>query len=123
MSVAVVVEPEVEEGVLLRLLAQYPVWVIETPANRAVCRRIWAVKDPGLAELTIYDVNNPADRLKNCLNVVGTVELHHPLDGVLILIGVADTEELITGFEGFGYAIERGLRYLSAKREVTRQTR
>ncbi len=106
-TVAIVVDPAFSD--LAKLLDEMPVWIVDTPTNRANVEKLWpSVKQrwPSIDRLTIYQVSDSRNRENNCLDEVDAVELHHPDATTLFLVGLENTPSLRAGFEELGYGIE-----------------
>ncbi|HET6977665.1 MAG TPA: hypothetical protein VFI24_15145 [Pyrinomonadaceae bacterium] len=113
-KVALVLDPDY--GAKLTSLAEAAhVWVIDTPANRAVTSKN-RTYDCGSGITTFKSADN-ASRLKSCLNILPMIDLHHgrhscnPPYSVLDVIGVplnANAKRAIKdlGFERFETTVE-----------------
>jgi hypothetical protein len=98
---------------LLRLPGCEPVWVIESPVNSAVAKRLW--KEPArpsrFGGITTFkgSAGSPADVF---LNELGTIDLHHgqhsasPPYSVLEVIGCGASQEIRTALDEIGFKVE-----------------
>ena len=75
-NVAIVFTPDYSEQ-LQRLAFHTPVWIVETPENRAAAEEAWheAVEWPHIT-MTVFRSN------ETLRTVLAQVELHHEVDGV-----------------------------------------
>jgi hypothetical protein len=109
-TVGIVVDPAF--GDRLRALAdQMPVWVADTPANRAAAEAYWE-KDPGrppTAGVTIFRVAPGASPEAWCAEVLEIVLEHHgpfshdPPVTVLTIVGAQPVGELRTALTACGF--------------------
>ncbi len=87
------------------------VWVVDTPANLAAARTIWASRpDHGkLKSLTTFKVAAGTSAAERCLGELDTIDLHHgeysadPPYSELEVFGVALTEDVRRGFTDAGF--------------------
>jgi hypothetical protein len=100
-------------GERLSELAQTgPVWIVDTPLNRAAAQKVWAV-DPNRSHLdgvttftTTGEDSPPADTL---INELDTIDLHHGTYSadspytILEVIGAEMSERVKTGLSEFGF--------------------
>jgi hypothetical protein len=95
-------------GALGPLARRMPVWVVDSPANRAAVER----HEQGLeSEVTTFQ-DAPADSAEALfVEILETVELHHgtfsadPPCEILEVIGVAATERIRTALADIGFAV------------------
>ncbi len=73
-SVAIVLVPDFATEVEA-LVRQMPVWLIDTPPNRAAAERLWR-GSPAL-DLTLFSATAGESAEEVCAGIIGTVELHH----------------------------------------------
>jgi hypothetical protein len=110
-TVGIVVDPAF--GDHLGALAQrMPVWVVDTPANRATAEAHWRAH-PGASAatgLTTFRVDIEDRPERWCAEVLGTVVEHHgvyshdPPVTVLLIIGARPGPDLREALAGFGFA-------------------
>jgi len=90
-----------------------PVWIVNTPVNRAECERLWKSdshfdhRERGA--ITSYDIADPEDRLASLLGILPTLEDHHgdvidnhlrfPEGFALEVIGLTLTDEVIASLQ------------------------
>jgi hypothetical protein len=96
---------------LLELAQAGPVWIVDTPSNRATAHKVWAV-DPSRSHLygiTMFktgDDSSPEDIL---INELDTIDVHHgtysadPPYRVIEVIGAVLSERLRTELSQFGF--------------------
>ncbi|WP_142988453.1 hypothetical protein [Granulicella rosea] len=77
MTVAIVVDPHYSG--LKELTAEMPVWIIDTPFNRALAESSW---QPGqvadaFGGVTLYKVSSPDAAERNGIGILDMVDLHH----------------------------------------------
>ncbi len=96
---------------LTDLTQECPVWVVDTPVNRAVAQQIWGAEPnrghlQGITTFKFREDGSPEDILVNELD---TIDLHHgkysanPPYTVLDVIGAAITPRLRTELGQFGF--------------------
>lgn len=96
---------------LTDLTQEGPVWVVDTPVNRAVAQEIWGAEPnrghlQGITTFKFREDGSPEDILVNELD---TIDLHHgkysanPPYTVLDVIGAAITPRLRTELGQFGF--------------------
>jgi len=111
--VFVVLDPEYGER-LLELAQAGPVWIADTPPNRATAQKVWAVHPSRshLEGVTTFETGDGCSAEDILINNLDTIDLHHgthsadPLYTVLEVIGAVLSERLKTelaqlGFEDF----------------------
>jgi hypothetical protein len=108
--VTVVLDREYGER-LSQLIAQGPVWVVDTPTNRAVAQKIWSA-DPnrshldGITTFKTGSASSPEDAL---LCELDTIDLHHgvhsanPPYTVVEVIGTSISDRLRCELSQFGF--------------------
>jgi hypothetical protein len=101
-----------EFGERISALAQTgPVWIVDTPLNRAAAQKIWAVHPNhshlvGVTTFKAGDDSSPEDSL---INELDSVDLHHgthsadPPYTVLEVIGAEMIERVKTGLSELGF--------------------
>lgn len=88
-----------------------PVWIVDTPVNRATAQQVWAVYPSrshldGITTFKTSDDCSPEDTL---INELDTIDLHHgtysanPPYTVLEVIGAVLSERLKTELSQFGF--------------------
>jgi hypothetical protein len=106
--VTLVVDPNFGDR-LAELPSGAPVWIIESPANRAAAQRAWAALPTAthLDGVTIFR-GEESNALANCKGVLSAIEIHHgvhshvpPYSG-LDVIGVELTPELSAALAEYG---------------------
>ena len=124
-TVAIVVDPNFGDR-LGALAGQMPVWVADTPANRAAAEAYWQM-EPGRAHttgVTTFRVD-PEDAPEGwCSDVLGTVVEHHgvyshdPPVTALEIVGARPVAALRAALEAYGFgqvsAAEGGFRASAA---------
>jgi hypothetical protein len=108
--VFVVVDREYGER-LCELARTGPVWIVDTPNNRAAAQKIWSV-DPNRSHLdgvTTFKTGGDFSREDTLSNELDTIDLHHgtysanPPYTVLEVIGAVMSERLKTELSAFGF--------------------
>jgi hypothetical protein len=83
-KIDVVVEPDFG-GDLFVLARSHPVWIVDTPSNRASIDTIWHTgKDMNLYEVSRCRVENPIDRQGNLEMILGMLDDHHDSYGIIV---------------------------------------
>jgi hypothetical protein len=102
MYIAIVVDPNFR--FLKDIAVEMPVWILETPSNRARAEELWKDVKAGTATFDITTFkSDPSDPIEAALDKIETIELHHPdLTGIEI-IGVFATPQLKTSLSAAGY--------------------
>jgi hypothetical protein len=107
--VAVVLDPTFGDR-LGALAEDMPVWVADTPTNRAVAEQIWHDHKGGLrADVTTFRVSQHEAPEDWCKSIIGTVVEHHgeyshnPPVSVLQIIGAKPTEPLRDALAEYGF--------------------
>jgi hypothetical protein len=96
---------------LFELARAGPVWIVDTPSNRATAQKVWAVHPSrshldGVTTFKTGDDSSPEDTL---INELDTIDLHHgtysadPPYTVLEVIGAVLSERLKTELSQFGF--------------------
>ena len=75
-KIDVVVDPDFG-GDLFTLTGSHPVWIVDTPQNRAGNDTIWSAKEDGLYEVSRCQVYDPIDRQGNLVLILGVLDDHH----------------------------------------------
>jgi hypothetical protein len=107
--VAVVVDPAFGER-LRELPPGVPVWVADTPANRAAAQRLWRGRRERthLDGVTTFEVEPGRTPAEWCAAVLGQVDLHHgeyshaPPYAAVEVIGAEPTAELRAALAQYG---------------------
>ena len=117
-AVAIVVDPAFGDG-LAALAARLPVWVADTPPNRAAAERLWAAgPTPGagaagphaLYEVTTFRVTPGDAAAAWCADVLPAIMENHgeygsyPRAGVIEVGGAAPEPDLARALAGYGFA-------------------
>jgi hypothetical protein len=96
---------------LAELIALGPVWIVDSPVNRAVAEDMWA-KFPkrshlyGITTFKAAETDSPEEML---IGNLGTIDLHHgfhsadPPYTVLEVVGVRLTARIEAALAGFGF--------------------
>ena len=108
--VFVVVDREYGER-LSELARTGPVWVVDTPNNRAAAQKIWAVdaNRSHLNGVTTFKTGEDCSPEDTLINELDTIDLHHgtysanPPYTVLEVIGAVMSEGLKTELSQFGF--------------------
>ena len=108
-------------GRLVELFKSEAVWIVDTPANRAVAKKLWAdfPDRTHLNGVTLFD--SVSDSAEDCaINELGTIDLHHGIDSSdrpyagLQTVGVEPTPRLIAALALYGLTeitpVESGFR-------------
>jgi hypothetical protein len=77
-SVAIIVDPRYEDELHI-LSEQIPVWIVDTPPNRALAEEVWK-RSPNLvrsAGVTTFKVDLTETPAQWCAGILPTVDLHH----------------------------------------------
>jgi hypothetical protein len=125
-KVLVVVDAEFGSR-LAELPPDHPVWIVDTPANRAAAQQRWAERrnDTHLTGVTVFNTAAECSPEDNLLAQLGTIDLHHgsysadPPYTILEVIGTPLSERIRSelsqcGFDDFcssdvGFRALRGL--------------
>jgi hypothetical protein len=108
--VSVVVDREYGER-LSELARTGPVWIVDTPNNRAAAQKIWAVDNSRshLDGVTTFKTGNDCSCEDTLINELDTIDLHHgtysanPPYTVLDVVGAVMSERLKTELAKFGF--------------------
>jgi hypothetical protein len=108
--VFVVVDREYGER-LSELAPKEPVWIVDTPDNRAAAQKIWAAatERSHLQGVTTFKASEDCSREDTLINELGTIDLHHgaysadPPYTVLEVIGVVMSERVKVELSQFGF--------------------
>jgi len=108
--VFVVVDREYGER-LSDLARTDPVWIVDTPNNRAAAQKIWAVhaNRSHLDGVTTFKTGDDCSREDTLINELDTIDLHHgtysanPPYTVLEVIGVVMSERVKAELSEFGF--------------------
>ena len=128
-AVIIVLEPNAGD-ILESLSAIAPLWVVATDANKTTYTRLWTrCKDTDhrkVGSITDFKVKNVEQRLKNLLDVIPNVELHHALQegDVIEVVGINWSEDVITELQtnNFAPAGETNTGILARKVQATAST-
>lgn len=110
--VAVVLDPEYGHHLAV-LAGDKPVWIVDTPANRAAAESVWASKSTKTADLSVttFQVESGSSAEARLAGVVPTVDLHHgeysqnpPYVGIEVF-GARPTPEVRQVLREFGMGI------------------
>ncbi len=94
-----------------QLAREMPVWVVDTPVNRAAAEQLWR-EDPGRTKLegiTTFKVDLSGTPNDWCRDILQDVDLHHgelshdPPYGSVVVIGTGLSVELRAVFESYGF--------------------
>jgi hypothetical protein len=96
---------------LVALEARVPVWIVNTPENRAVAERIWRARPAeshlhGVTIFNDFDDRSPEDLL---LGELDTIDLHHgswsadPPYGIVEVLGATPTARVRTALRARGF--------------------
>jgi hypothetical protein len=108
--VFVVLDPEYGER-LSELARTGPVWIVDTPLNRATAQKVWAVHPSRghLDGVTTFKTGANCSAEDILINELDTIDLHHgtysadPPYTVLEVIGTVLSERLKTELSHFGF--------------------
>jgi hypothetical protein len=108
-TVAVVLETEFGES-LFEIAARMPVWIVDTPRNRAAAERHWAEHPelPHTLGVTTFKVDRAAPAEDWLADVLSSLDLHHgeyshdPPYGAIEVFGATLTMGLRGAFAEFG---------------------
>ncbi|HWW83709.1 MAG TPA: hypothetical protein VNZ26_08920 [Vicinamibacterales bacterium] len=98
---------------LLDLALRMPVWIVDTPANRASAETYWRT-NPGRSHtegVTTFKCELSCAPEEWCAGVLSDIDLHHgqyshvPPYSVVEVFGSSLTEKLRTAFNGYGFAV------------------
>jgi len=100
-SVAVVVDSNFAER-LFEIAAEMPVWIADTPANRAAAERLWApsAPQPSTQDVTTFAVDPAATPESWLVGILANLDLHHgeyshdPPYSAIEVYGVSLTPEI-----------------------------
>src|SRR5258707_5607422 len=88
-----------------------PVWVVDSPQNKAACKRLWHAHPTSdhreKGSVTCYNVTDADARLANLINVLPDLEEHHrEFSGVFTLevIGLKLTDSVIRTLRELGFS-------------------
>jgi len=109
-AVYVVVDPNFGEQ-LAALPAGVPVWIIDTPANKAVAVRLWKERPTPnhLTGITTYNVAKNASSEDNLINELEGIDLHHgryshtPPYTKIQVFGTSPSDRIRTALAKFGF--------------------
>jgi hypothetical protein len=88
-----------------------PVWIVDTPSNRAAAQKLWAAHPEGshLDGITTFKTSDNSSPEEILINELNTIDLHHgpysadPPYTVLEVIGAAISERVKTELSHFGF--------------------
>ena len=113
-QVGIVLDPNTRLQDLQVLLGQMPVWALDTPERKEALLQLneesgalWS-PDP---TFTVFAGFFPSDPVAEVLNVLLTVEEHHPGMRAARLLGVEQSERLKAELGELGYLPLRGSTY------------
>lgn len=109
-KVCVVVDREFGEQ-LATLALGVPVWIVDTPTNKAVAKRLWNERthEDSLTGITTFHFSESATPEDMAVSMLDTIELHHgrhsahPPFTVIEVLGTPLTESVKTGFSEYGF--------------------
>ena len=110
--VALVVDPVFGER-LFSIAERMPVWLVDTPKNRAAAEQHWA-SHPGQSHtdgVTTFKVDPDASPEDWCAGALSAVDLHHgrlshaPPYGAVEVFGATPTPALRAAFSSFGFYV------------------
>jgi len=109
-SVTVVLDRDFGDR-LLAIDATTPVWIVDTPLNRAATRKRWSERGTGshLHGVTMFKIFNSDSAEEIFLRELSTIDLHHgiysadPPYTILDVIGASLTERIKAKMEEFGF--------------------
>ncbi len=108
--VVVVLDPDYGER-LSQLAGQAPVWIVDTPKNRAEAQKIWAA-EPNRSHLdgvTTFKTNSDSSPEDVLIDELDTIDDHHGIHSanppytVVEVIGSSITDRLKSKFSQFGF--------------------
>ena len=108
-KVYVVVDPAFGEKLAL-LPPGSPIWIVDTPANKAVAKRLWSERPERshLDGITTFRVSSDSPE-ENLLGELATIDLHHgsyssdPPYNTLEVIGAAVSEKIKLAMGEYGF--------------------
>jgi len=109
VSVAIVVDPNFGER-LVSLVTQMPIWIVDTPANRAWAEYVWSHAGSNQKAVTTFRVND-GDGAEWCRSILPQIELHHgqfsestPYNSIEVF-GAGLTVDLRDALSSYGFTI------------------
>jgi hypothetical protein len=96
---------------LSALAAGVPVWIVDTPANTPVARRLWKERpnENHLTGITTFRINSKDSAESNLLDQLSAIDLHHgPLSAdppymQIQVLGTALTDEVRQALAHYGF--------------------
>jgi hypothetical protein len=109
-KVSVVVDREFGEQ-LATLASGVPVWIVDTPINKAVAKRFWKERphENSLTGITTFDFSESDAPEEIVVSMLDTIELHHgphsadPPYTVIEVFGVTLNENVKAGLSEYGF--------------------
>ena len=125
-TVVIVVDPAFGERI--RALApEIPVWVVDTPVNRAAAQRFWpnGPEHGTRVDITTFIARAGESPERVCMGVLPTVDLHHnelsqsPPYSAVEVHGASPTPELQAALEELGLVVVEkcGAHFVARRRE------
>lgn len=101
-AVVIVVDREYGDR-LSELPPNFPVWIVNTPSNRAAAERVWANRPDGshLVSVTTFNCREGASAEQALVDEFDTIDLHH---------GTYSSEPPYTGVEVIGTQLSDTIR-------------
>ncbi len=96
-NVALIVDPKYDPHAIGSLESEMPIWIVDTPSNRAFAEKLWkASEEIWLPQpiCTIFKSVATETREQNCIDLLHTLDGHHPRLAKLQIIGISDSEKL-----------------------------
>ena len=117
IGVAIVLDPKFGSR-LIDLAQRMPVWIADTPENRAVAKALWhgdvaTRASETLHEVTTFVVNPATSPEEQMVNILDTVDLHHgeysqdPPYRYLEVFGALPTETVRRELNRFGFILSQ----------------
>lgn len=97
---------------LLELNRSGPVWIVDTPVNRAAAERVWSA-NPNCAHLdgvTTFKIDVSHSAEDNLINELDTIDLHHgiysanPVSTILEVIGIQPSQRIKDELSQYGFS-------------------
>ncbi|WP_424361105.1 hypothetical protein [Methylocystis parvus] len=79
-----------------------PVWLCDTPINRRAAEIFWAKKPAPPGRVTTFRATGSGSREQMLLDILDTVDMHHPSWTRLRVIGVQPSAAIQSALAGFG---------------------
>jgi hypothetical protein len=87
---------------LAALSQDSPIWIVQSAVNTPVVQRLWQEK---VGEITSFVESNEGDAESDLIEILGTVDLHHPDYTNIEVIGCLPSEPICTELEALGLQI------------------